>query len=336
MATLPFDVIVEILTRLPVKSLARFRVFLSSCCRLRLQTLNYEIVITNDVEENSAIVNLQSPLEMGSDRPARILGSCNGLVSLGLGEKKIIIWNPSIGDFRIFQDTDSNGSYGLGYDSVTDDYKLIKVFARNGSNEIGVDVFALKTHSWRSIRYSNLTYDLVDKVKVGTFLNGSIYWLVKHGDAQKMASIISFDLQKEQVFSMPLPHCGIVEGWRLGVLTGSLSACHCVYGKDAEVWMKGSEVKNTSWIKLGSVPQEAEPEYIRDYLVPLCFAKNGEAVMLKGGMKINTCNLKKNTSRRIFCYYDVIDMHEFDGAFYAESLVSPNWYDNPHDQTSLG
>lgn len=358
-ASLPNEIMAEILSRLPVKSLGRFRcvskpwrslisdphfikihlkrrltqkVFLSFLFRLKIQFVDHEVLVHSDVDEKLAVKNLELPCEKGSARIVKILGSCNGLLCLGLGVKDIIVWNPCIGEYKKLQQPDGLGSYGFGYDSCNDDYKLVKVIPRNGSDVIEVNVFSLRTNSWRRVYYGGCNFDLVDYF--GTLFNGSIYWQARHGDgdAMKTTMIVSFDVVKEKFRELPKPDCEFAEGPMLGVLGDRLCTCRFEYLKDVEVWAMKEDGEEVSWVKIAIVSPRKEPEYIRDYSVPLCFAKNGEAVMLKGGQKLDVYNFKKNSCRRIYLSSD--NYCEFDGALYVESLVSPNAYGGADGQTS--
>ncbi|KAB1213613.1 hypothetical protein CJ030_MR5G020300 [Morella rubra] len=109
------DIIIEILLRLPVKSLVRFR---------------------------SPLKELVLPLKQ-SDCGVRILGTCNGLVCVSRYDgDDFYIWNPSTADCRKLRDPwiepswDGNRYlHGFGYDLSSDDYKVVLVAtARDGSH----------------------------------------------------------------------------------------------------------------------------------------------------------------------------------------------------------
>ncbi|XP_004289386.1 PREDICTED: F-box/kelch-repeat protein At3g06240-like [Fragaria vesca subsp. vesca] len=132
---IPEDIIVEILSKLPVKSLLRFRCVSKRWCSIvsdpqfaKLQfkvaceqkTLNHRLLFTrNDSEFESldletpwngdkpSIRKLTAALEFAewSRLHAEVLGSCNGLVSVATpniwdpstGVIQCYIWNPSTG-----------------------------------------------------------------------------------------------------------------------------------------------------------------------------------------------------------------------------------------------
>ncbi|WRX22646.1 hypothetical protein QQP08_015133 [Theobroma cacao] len=58
------------------------------------------------------------------------MGSCHGLVAVALEKDKVFLWNPSTGDYKKLPDPcfPSSGAlycHGFGYDSSTDDYKVL-------------------------------------------------------------------------------------------------------------------------------------------------------------------------------------------------------------------
>lgn len=162
---LPQEIILDILLRLPVKSLLRFRC-VSKCWlslistpqfikthleiskkfgpnRLALMATRFgqpEICSTYSiVSENSCIVNVVElhRFQKTSNIPSlSILGSCNGLLCLLTPSYKLCIWNPStrqtsvVDDDLIYEIKDGGYvTYGFGYDESHDDYKLVKIFS---------------------------------------------------------------------------------------------------------------------------------------------------------------------------------------------------------------
>ncbi|PWA41710.1 F-box associated interaction domain-containing protein [Artemisia annua] len=78
-------------------------------------------------------------------------------------------------------------AYGFGYDSYTDDYKVVAV--RKSNNK--VKVYSLKTGIWKKVSDFPDAYLLED----GVFLNGCIHWLDYLSN--NLPNIVSFDLLTE-------------------------------------------------------------------------------------------------------------------------------------------
>ncbi|PWA40685.1 F-box associated interaction domain-containing protein [Artemisia annua] len=111
--------------------------------------------------------------------------------------------------------------YSFGYESYTDDYKVVAVCKSNNK----VKVYSLKTRIWKKVSDfpdANLLQD-------GVFLNGCIYWLDYLPN--NLPNIVSFDLLKETYSQVTHPRYD--EGEKkldLGVLGDRL----CVLSSYAE------------------------------------------------------------------------------------------------------
>lgn len=180
---LPHEILVEILSRLPVKSLLRFR----SVCKRWYCLITDPQFVTLHLNQSSKqsekilisptlywsvthfySIDLKSCNQHEMERldfPPDIRGSwetvignssCNGLVLLIIDHKKLILWNPSTRECREIAYPNSTkyrldtGIYGLGYDSVNDDYKLGVVFFTDGHHpSYVIYLFSLKTNRWK-------------------------------------------------------------------------------------------------------------------------------------------------------------------------------------------
>ncbi|XP_062017006.1 F-box protein CPR1-like [Rosa rugosa] len=178
---LPEDVIVNILSWLPVKSLIRFtsvskrfrsiilfdpkfaRSQFKAACQLK--TLGRRLLFSTDTPQLESL-DLDAPwfgdissvrkLSFPLKEPAfdvRLLGSCNGLVFVAVvvcDDFKLYIWNPLMGFFKELPQPGLSTLpvyYGVGYLSATDDYKL---FAGSYGKEI--EMFSLRAHVWKTIQ----------------------------------------------------------------------------------------------------------------------------------------------------------------------------------------
>lgn len=120
----PQDIIVEILLRLPVKSLGRFR----SVCKLWLALINdphfiashlrhtktHKLILASHslysvnyeatpIDEELVALELDFPLKsVPRNAPVQIFGSCNGLLCIMPVPKVLFLLNPATGEFRNF------------------------------------------------------------------------------------------------------------------------------------------------------------------------------------------------------------------------------------------
>jgi len=174
--TLPFDLIVEILARLPVKLLLRLRCIckswnsLISHCKfakkhLSLSTTSHLYKVSYSYPLTKCVLTLTCyPLGFVSTNVTTMVtqykypfdyyvedyymvGSCNGILCIaGYQKTSVILWNPSIRKFKELPPHPFKKTrwfsriktiYGFGYDSCTDYYKVIVVSHYEMRNDSG-------------------------------------------------------------------------------------------------------------------------------------------------------------------------------------------------------
>ncbi|KAI8560939.1 hypothetical protein RHMOL_Rhmol04G0295200 [Rhododendron molle] len=131
--------------------------------------------------------------------------------------KSILFWNPLTGETkrvsdpptRIFRFSNCR-TYGLGYDSFADDYKLVWINLGFEDIETGVPepnevgVFSLRTNSWRRIQDFPTTK--LCSHEPGVFINGALYWTGFSKDsANHRYKVVSFCLEKEKYTLLDIP-----------------------------------------------------------------------------------------------------------------------------------
>ncbi|KAL6504505.1 hypothetical protein OROGR_026428 [Orobanche gracilis] len=147
-----------------------------------------------------------------------VLGSCNGLVCLDNSTKHSLLWNPSTDESKIIPSDymrkhtsiarDHCFAGGFGYDSRSDDFKLIRFiygFGRD-SFEYGALVFknhktelySLRTNSWKYIDHPG--YFILRKPS--TYIDGCNYWLAI---GKKEHFVLKFDFADEELSDHALP-----------------------------------------------------------------------------------------------------------------------------------
>ncbi|KAK9267990.1 hypothetical protein L1049_010428 [Liquidambar formosana] len=313
MSTLPSDVIMDILSRLPVKTLLRFKsaskpwrdlidcpYFIKAHLKRSMDRGDYNLSLSpkyfETVPDNAVPIKAQQHSRTGA------LGSCNGLLCLldGGEEDNIALWNPSTRKLQTLPFTPIQPprgltvatlvSYGFGYDSVNDDYKLVRMaqFTYSsglyGSFESQVDVYSLKMNSWRRIQ--DFPYYLPVEQVHGELACGALHWIVLQRPRWNINIIVSlvaaFDLGLEEYREVPLPQflgegCFVMS---LGVLGGCLCLL-CHYGDHVDMWVMKEYGLKESWTILSIVldPQVICP--IR-YLQPLTYSKNGDQILFVG------------------------------------------------------
>ncbi|RDX70087.1 F-box/kelch-repeat protein, partial [Mucuna pruriens] len=282
--SLPEELVREILLRLPVRSVLRFKCVCKSWFSLisdpQFGISHYDLAAapshrllfrSNDFYAQS--IDLDTPLKIyyrdiayfplplpsppcvdqfyfRFQNQPEILGSCRGLVILYYkNSNDLILWNPSIGvhkRLKNFEDgITSRFLYGFGYDGLTDDYLLILIALLR-----------------LSIDYVNVSYDDLceilgeDKFKAGSLFNGTLNWLVLSKDYVGPL-IIAFDLIQRSFSEIPLlDHLTMGKYlYCLRAIGGCLGVCCSVQDCDtAEIRVMKEYKVQSSWIKTVVLP----------------------------------------------------------------------------------
>lgn len=267
-----------------------------------------------------AIKKVDHPAVMDPDVCLCILGSCNGLVCLEIGDDNsiIILWNPCTGDTKVlaqppyhFQD---KMFHGFGYDSSNEDYKIMLV--TEGPSKVMMNVFSLKRNSWRTYEY---LADLRTTDQQGCFLNGALHWITS-------GTITSLDLADEKFKEIvPLPYCGNTDYSFEGVTSDQ--NCLYLYNDPTEdtdfcIWKYDVKESWTRVIKISSeiLAQQVFVEVDELELKVVCILENGEVLMDHEGKVLVSYNTKTRTFRNII---NGKEDDEFQTITYLETLVSP-------------
>jgi F-box interacting protein len=239
---LPDEVVYDILTLLPVKSLIRFR----CVCKSWNSIISNPIFIKKHLDRAKSLLSNNNHngflLYLGrkqlctfvynSDRTwteisrfeipsLDIVDFCNGMFCLRNYEDDILyLWNPRIRKFKMvlatphFTDLSSaRVAYGFGYHSQNNDFKILRIVVLESKVPpvAEADVYTLSTDSWRRVIISlesepNIGYiDLIDVPVVSPFLlfvNGALHSIAFSGDYK---FILSFDVNDETFRPIMLP-----------------------------------------------------------------------------------------------------------------------------------
>ncbi|XP_054779388.1 F-box/kelch-repeat protein At3g23880-like isoform X1 [Prosopis cineraria] len=242
---LPEEIMIDILKRLPVKSLIRFQCV---CQRWKnlfktssfiaehlnhssknpsllfqtydrfdcLQMLNYEMQV---LEVQFEILPL-----IGSFRRAQIIGCSNGLFCVKrdytvLPLPSLLVWNPATREVRqIPEPINHDGDFyefGFGFSPIVNDYKI--VIARETEIDLegngvsyritGAEVYSLSEGSWKEIQVGDV--GVLNLVGLPVTVNGAIFWngYKMDRDYLKVCEevIVSFDIAMEVFTFIPSP-----------------------------------------------------------------------------------------------------------------------------------
>ncbi|PIA55440.1 hypothetical protein AQUCO_00700024v1 [Aquilegia coerulea] len=218
---LPSEIILfDILSRVDVKSLIRFRSVSKSWNTSVTDPFFIDMHMNRSLERNSFKVKLMIidekdrlyslDFEKGLDHAVaiehpvsaihttRVCGSCNGLLCM-LFNHNIYIWNPTTRKCRkvpcLPSYDDHIIGYGFGYNRDIDDYVVVRVSSRKFVDVMSsiVDVYSLQRDSWRTVP-DNTCYKLWD-TKSAVFVEGSLHWV---GLVSWQMVIIAFDIGSEK------------------------------------------------------------------------------------------------------------------------------------------
>ncbi|GMN36497.1 hypothetical protein TIFTF001_006060 [Ficus carica] len=261
MASLPWEIVMDILNGLPGKDLLRYRCvskswrsliddpdFIKSHLKRSKETLsNTSLVLVDCYDHNvigvdldvlDSLENLDSPVD---GRVKAVVGSSNGLLALESG-KHIILWNPTTRRYRklTLPRLVQPAVYGFGHDPVNDDYKMVRVmsfglpFGGIGQqiSRNKVEVYSVKSNTWKPV--NDFPYHFHSWSESGVLVSNALHWVVYRELCIMLPSmttcygsslIIAFDLVTGEYREVPLPF-NKNNGVRMtvGVLGGSLCA----------------------------------------------------------------------------------------------------------------
>lgn len=201
----------------------------------------------------------------------------------------------------------------LGYDSSNDDYKIVTVSCDEPtSNETSVDVFSLRSGSWKRIK--SLPYHL--DFRSGVFLNGAIHWLAYTDSGDH--SVIAFDLTCEKFNPVPIPR-GEFASFKLVDLGGCLAMVVKQTFHQIDFCIMQEYGIGESWTKFSVTT----PNYFFFNEV-VCLLGDDNVVLNVKEQKLVVHNLTENTRRDMVVAGIGGQLRDLIG--FSESLVSPIYY----------
>ncbi|PRQ18886.1 putative F-box domain-containing protein [Rosa chinensis] len=334
---LPDDIIVKILTRLPVKSLVRFRCVSKTVafytvrvpvCQIPFSTsLRAENPQSQTPRLRSSVRQLACPLQQFGKR-VLLLGSCNGLVFIGLENcKHFSIWNPLLGllhnlpapGFSTKENSNVSLYYhGFAYVSVTDDYKVIVAADFGDEVEVEVEIFSMRANIWKRIEAP------IESViqGEGVLLNEALHWLDDLNVPEPV--IFAFDLVKEEFRKIQLPNFDgdgkdfrrleVVYGGRL--LVSRCTSCARNTYHYIDFWVMEEYGVCQSWTMLFDYGVSQNPGYWS--LIPILVM---ETITLTVQMTCRADILVKHDHKEGKLSFHFLDRYKWHMIKYEESLL---------------
>ncbi|XP_065632120.1 putative F-box protein At3g10240 [Quercus suber] len=243
---LPEEVVLEILQRLPVKSLIRFRcvskswnslittpAFINSHltrshslssdsnklivrhCLDKPYVEHYKLIDDSN-DSFDQIQNIELPISSRRIQHFRLIGSANGLFSL-YEKERFILWNPSIRKFITLPKpcitVKAHGHLAcrsaFGFDPRTNDFKVVRIaFPSVEAKPPLIEAYSLNEDSWKLTTASFPPgIDFSDWHRPAASLFGAVHFAVYDKDNRSRPLVLSFDLGDEVFRLMSLPNC---------------------------------------------------------------------------------------------------------------------------------
>ncbi|KAK9052806.1 hypothetical protein SSX86_029436 [Deinandra increscens subsp. villosa] len=350
---IPPEIITDILHRLPAKSLGRFRCVSKNWLalisdprfiKIHQNTSNRHHLIS-DSHHNSLYSlplinqNDEKPKNLSLLFPHAYLfilhGSCNGLVFGSIddfiGNNSLVVLNPTTNELIELPESgyemlnnllEIDIMYGFGYDSVTDDYKVVTVsyFHYNyliPPDNMSVHVYSLRNNTWRWVVDSPYDHSH-GKSLPAVFVNGSLHWIANKC-YDHLPVIVAFSLADEGFSEVPSPNLGndvdimsksdcklVVFGEKLGVFL------------EDEVWVMNEYGVRESWSRilirgLNEIP----------VVEPKIFYEDGK-ILLVSGDRMWIYDVEEESFCKTVDVSRNIEGLKVKGS-YVESLVSPKF-----------
>ncbi|XP_022031044.1 F-box protein At3g07870 [Helianthus annuus] len=316
---LPENIILDVLSRLPVKTIIRFKCVCkkwrdlvsdpyfvhlhhsrSRPCLIFQECIYGDAIVElleveHEVDYHSLTLNHVKTLDLSAVRthtPYWIIqvGSVNGLICLRRKRDATYIFNPVLQEYMIIhQPSDRFLTNGFGV-SMAGEYKVIRIRGWRKSKylenrvTLELEVYTLGKVQWRSLGQTPYNINYTRKLDPGVSVNSHVYWIA---DAQ----IYDFDLDTETfvlVPSPPGPQDDQESKQMLGVLKGSLSLFSWCSLGGFEVW-----VMKESWYKAIAIQENINPVLKTPKWKPLFLidGSKGTSILILSADKLDRENL---------------------------------------------
>ncbi|WCJ28880.1 F-box family protein [Euphorbia peplus] len=352
----PMEIVIEILLRLPVKSLLRFKTACKSwysiisstdfikkhlhlahaarynqhktfvCLRVPyVESATYPCVLYS--EDSDGVVCAREFVFPDKrfvvhDDDIRLCNSCNGLICYVITWDSLLIWNPSLpSEYKIIQapwDRDYEPT-ALVYDAPSDDYKIVKLPVCGYRNQdfLCFSIFSFKSNSWRSKRIS-IKESINHYTYRFVYAKNRLYWIATEGEETEY--IVYFNLAEESLDYINLPAINHIRP-RLINFKESIAIVRENFEDQRELWVLEDHCgMKSSWKKIFS--SNVIPPVL-PFRYP-CFTLNGDILAHTEELQLNRYNRIEGGWEHVEflgnndedCYLELVSP-------YVESLVSP-------------
>ncbi|KAL3655196.1 hypothetical protein CASFOL_000982 [Castilleja foliolosa] len=315
---LPPELLKIILSRVPAKCLLRFRCVSKSwrsiidspdLIKLHLKKsaesyTNLSLILTETGLDfhmlDLGLLDNENPKKprisktpFPGDEIRGISNTCDGLVVVTADLfGPLALWNPFMKKHIIFPDSLSKCSdrcyfpdvlFGLGYDSKTDDYKVVRNFEYKNLRThqlVGskTEVYTFKSKVWKEVQPFPCPLSYTMQLWVGP-VNGSLHMLCMD-KSRRHSKIVGFSVENENYFEMMFPK-GTDSVMGLDLLGGCLSMTCGNTESQINIWVMKEYGVQESWTNLISIvnPVCDNPS---DCFKPLVYSEDGQKILMYG------------------------------------------------------
>ncbi|PIA46311.1 hypothetical protein AQUCO_01500078v1 [Aquilegia coerulea] len=330
---LPEDITLNILSRLPVKSLMRCRCvckswltststpYLINMHGARATQDHNPDVLFIDFRDNPdktlatqdlyIVENVGTHNEIVKPVPLpehlmslHLVDSCNGLICLTISpacERLTYVYNPCTGEsiqlpYSPFSQT-SDGICGFGYSPNHDEYKFVAFISVQPYFDFPfpiAEVCTLGSDSWR--RIVNVPFTLIVPPSY-FYMDGALYWLAFDRFDKSSLGIGSFDLENEELhfFLLPPKIFSTLDTNYLeaGIIEGCVSVVDFSSGEHTQIWSSMNYREKESWTKRNVLSLPGRTKLMR----LLGTLKNREIVFFNNYNKLVSCDPRSGQFR---------------------------------------
>ncbi|KAK6160219.1 hypothetical protein DH2020_003600 [Rehmannia glutinosa] len=322
---IPQDIFQEILSRLPVKTLMRFKSVCKSWKTLISHPNFSKLHLEKSVDQNrtrfmflhdyfqctlayappdgTSETNNKPINTNESNGCVDFLASCNGLFCVGNAKDEIFLWNPSTRESkkipgskiefpRFSNCTWASVFFGLGYDSTSDDYKLVRVSMFDTEKfQTEVKIYSRNNNTWKRIR--DFPYDFPIG-RPGVFVCGGLHWIVSLWcNTVKMYMISVLNLEDENYGLIRLPEFGQeVRFFEIGTLGENLVLFCCYFEFRYDIWILENYGKTETWTRINIVTSSLNNIEAFVYFEPLCLLSPDEILIRIGAKRFVMYDVK--------------------------------------------
>ncbi|CAA7048021.1 unnamed protein product [Microthlaspi erraticum] len=282
---LPDDLVVEILSRAPTKSLARFRSTSkgwnalvkeerfskkhsanASRQSLVIMLIDFRVYVVSvdlrAMQDNKVALTRQFTLEDPQSNSSEEVDICNvihcdGLLLCTTEDDRLVVWNPVSGETKWIQPRKSfhkNDVFALGYDRKSSCYKIMRMDHfddRFATAENELEIYDFTSNSRSVLSVTAFAFSIRRSQTRGVYVKGSTYWLAHDEALHKFLQSFDFSTETFQSrSSLPYPPDQYYSSCTLSVVREDQICLLDVYSLD--VWMSSKIESNgfITWSKI--------------------------------------------------------------------------------------